>query len=172
MHGHWKCWQRLEQGYLNGGPRSESGPLDGDLRNSSASQRFILYSKVFIRKSCAFGRTFEAAPRQLYEWLSTKLLFSYIAAHRVGLVIFFWLLFRHNCLTIAHHDKAYTGENRGFKARNSCETFSWRKQWNYTNLLVHNHNRWLSKGRVLQRFWSFGKEILFFHGKSIKYEES
>jgi len=38
-------------------------------------------------------------------------------------------------------------------------------------LLVHNHERWLSKGRVLQRLWAFGKEILFFHGKSIKYEE-
>jgi len=47
----------LVQGYSNGGPRSESAPLDGDGRTSSASQRFILYPKVFIPKPCAFGRT-------------------------------------------------------------------------------------------------------------------
>jgi len=33
----------LGQGYSNGGPRSESGPLDGDGRASSASQRCILH---------------------------------------------------------------------------------------------------------------------------------
>jgi len=107
----------LHQGYSNGGPRSESGPLDGDWWTSSASQRFILYPKVFIPKSCAFGRTSEATRRQLYELLSINLLFSYIAAHRVGLVIFIWLLFRHNCLTIARHYKVYADENSGFKAR-------------------------------------------------------
>ena len=37
----------------------------------------------------------------------------------------------------------------------SHETFSFRKQYNYTNLFVHSYERCLSKGRVLQRFWSF-----------------
>jgi len=35
----------LVQGYSNGGPRSESGPLNGDGRTSSASQRCIPYQK-------------------------------------------------------------------------------------------------------------------------------
>ena len=34
--------ERVEQGYSNGGPRSESGPLHGDGRTSSASQTCIL----------------------------------------------------------------------------------------------------------------------------------
>ena len=49
------CKNSLGQGYSNGGPRSESGPLDGDDRTLSASQRCILYPDVFIPKSCAFG---------------------------------------------------------------------------------------------------------------------
>jgi len=56
----WKLeWRYLDQGYSNGGPRSESGPFDGDWRTSSASQRFILHPKVFILKPCAFGRACE-----------------------------------------------------------------------------------------------------------------
>jgi len=37
--------------------------------------------------------------------------------------------------------------------------------YNYTRLLVHNIVRWLSKGRVLQRFWFLRKEFLFFEGR-------
>ena len=39
------------QGYSTGGPRSESGPLDVEVRTSSASQSCILYAEVFIPKS-------------------------------------------------------------------------------------------------------------------------
>jgi len=46
------------------------------------------------------------------------------------------------------------------RLENSDETFSFRKQCSYTNLLVHNYGRCLSKGRVLQRFSS----ICFFTG--------
>jgi len=42
----------------------------------------------------------------------------------------------------------------------SNETFSFRKQYNYTNLYVHTYERCLNKGWVLQRFWSL-KEIIF-----------
>jgi len=56
------------------------------------------------------------------------------------------------------------------RLENSDETFSFRKQCNYKNLLVHNHERCLSKGRALQRFWSFRKNF-FFCGKPTKYEE-
>jgi len=37
----------IEQGYSNGGPRSESGPLDGEVRTSSAAQSCNLH-KSFI----------------------------------------------------------------------------------------------------------------------------
>jgi len=58
--------ENVAQGYSNGGPRSESGRLDGDGRTSSASQRCILYPVVFIPTFCTFGRTFEGfTPRQL-----------------------------------------------------------------------------------------------------------
>ena len=30
----------------------------------------------------------------------------------------------------------------------------------YSDLLVHNNIRWLSKGRVLERFWSIREELL------------
>jgi len=39
----------------------------------------------------------------------------------------------------------------------SNETFSFQKQYNYTNLFVHSYERCLSKGSVLQRFWSLMK---------------
>jgi len=39
----------------------------------------------------------------------------------------------------------------------SNETFSFRKQYNYTNLFVHSYERYLSKRRVFPRFWSFRK---------------
>jgi len=56
------------QGYSNGGPWSESGPLDGAGRTSSASQTFILYPKVFIPKSRTFGHASKnVTPLQLYE---------------------------------------------------------------------------------------------------------
>ena len=62
----------LQQGYSNGGPRSESGPLDDDGRTSSASQRCILYPEVFITKFCVFGRTSKAfTPRQLCDCRSS-----------------------------------------------------------------------------------------------------
>ena len=44
-------------GWSNGGSRSESGPLDGEGRTSSASQRSIPYTEVFISKSSAFRRS-------------------------------------------------------------------------------------------------------------------
>jgi len=55
------------QGYSNGGPQSESGPLDVDSRTSSASQRFTLCPKVFIPKLCIFGPTSKTTPCQLHE---------------------------------------------------------------------------------------------------------
>ena len=42
----------LDQGYSNGGRWSESGPLDGDGRTSSASQRCILYPE-FLSQTLA-----------------------------------------------------------------------------------------------------------------------
>jgi len=47
----------LCQGNSNGGPRSESGPLDGDWRTSSASQRFIycFQKTVFCIAKVIFG---------------------------------------------------------------------------------------------------------------------
>jgi len=54
----------------------------------------------------------------------------------------------------------------------SNEIFSFRKQYKYTNLFVHSYERYLNKGRVLQRFWSFRKYILFFFcGMSTKCED-
>jgi len=50
------------------------------------------------------------------------------------------------------------------KLENSDETFSFRKQCNYTNLLVRNYERYLSKGRVLV-LWE-----RIFCGKSTKFE--
>jgi len=41
--------ETLNQGYSNGGPRSESGPLDGDWRTSSASQSFFLCIPKILR---------------------------------------------------------------------------------------------------------------------------
>ena len=32
----------------------------------------------------------------------------------------------------------------------------------YTDLLVHNNVRWLSKARVLERFWSIREELMVF----------
>jgi len=55
------------------------------------------------------------------------------------------------------------------KLENSDGTFSFRIQCSYTNLLVHNYERYLRKGRGLQRFGPFGKS--FFCGKSKKCEE-
>jgi len=56
------------------------------------------------------------------------------------------------------------------RIENSDGTFSFRKQCPYTNLPVHSHEKCFSKGRVLQRFGPFGKD-LFFCGKSTKCEE-
>jgi len=50
----------IAQGYSNGGPQSASGPLDGDGRTLSASQRCILYPEVLIPKSCTFVHTSKA----------------------------------------------------------------------------------------------------------------
>jgi len=36
------------------------GPLDGEVRTPSASQRSILYTVIFIAKCCAFRRASEA----------------------------------------------------------------------------------------------------------------
>jgi len=52
------------QGYSNGGPRSESGPLDVEVRTSSASQSCILYAEVFIPKSSAFTSASEPLTRR------------------------------------------------------------------------------------------------------------
>jgi len=49
----------IRQIYSNGGPRCESGPLNGEGRTSSATRRSILYKEVFIAKSTAFSRTSE-----------------------------------------------------------------------------------------------------------------
>ena len=72
---HWvnhKLYEILEQGYSNGGPRSESGPLVGDGGTSSASQRCILYPEIFIPKFCTFGRTSKAfTSRQLCDCRSS-----------------------------------------------------------------------------------------------------
>jgi len=46
------------------------------------------------------------------------------------------------------------------RLENSNETCSFREKCNYTILLVHNYERCFRKGRVLQRFWSFGKKFL------------
>jgi len=48
----------------------------------------------------------------------------------------------------------------------SSETFSFRKQYNYTNVFVNSYEGCLSKGRVLQRFWFFRKQFLFFFAGS------
>ena len=53
----------------------------------------------------------------------------------------------------------------------SNETFSFRKQYNYTNLFVHSCERCLSKGRVLQRFCPLGTNFYCFCGKSTNCEE-
>jgi len=45
--------ERVEQGYANGGPRSESGPLHSDARTSSASQKCILYTQKFLSQNFA-----------------------------------------------------------------------------------------------------------------------
>jgi len=45
----------LMQGYSNGGPRSESGSLDGDGRTSSASQRCILYPEFLSQNFAALA---------------------------------------------------------------------------------------------------------------------
>jgi len=37
----------LEQGYSNGGPRSESGPLDGDGRTLSTSRRYSIPRRFY-----------------------------------------------------------------------------------------------------------------------------
>jgi len=47
------------------------------------------------------------------------------------------------------------------RLENSDGTFSFQKQCPYTNLLVHNYERCLSKGRVLPRFGHFGKNFVF-----------
>jgi len=46
------------------------------------------------------------------------------------------------------------------RLENSDGTFSFRKQRPYTNLLVQNYERCLSKRRVLQRFGPFGNNLL------------
>jgi len=70
-------WHKtLKQGYSNGGPQSESRPLDGDSRTLSAFQMCILYPEIVIPKFCTFGRTSKAlTPCQLCKWLSIKLLY-------------------------------------------------------------------------------------------------
>ena len=55
----------LQQGFLNGGSRSESGLLDGEGRISSAS-RSILLTEVFISKSNAFSRVAVTLSRLLH----------------------------------------------------------------------------------------------------------
>jgi len=45
------------------------------------------------------------------------------------------------------------------RLENSDGTLSFQKQCPYTNLLVHNYERCLSKGRVLQRFGPFEKNF-------------
>jgi len=47
-----------------------------------------------------------------------------------------------------------------------------RKQCPYTILLVHNYERRLSKGRVLQRFGPFGKNFCFFAGSQQNVKKS
>jgi len=55
-----KITKTLEQGYSNGGPRSESGPLAGEGRTSSGSQKSLLFTKAFIPKSSALSRASQA----------------------------------------------------------------------------------------------------------------
>jgi len=42
----------LNQGYSNGGPQSQSGPLDGDGRTSSASQS-VFFTQKFLSQNFA-----------------------------------------------------------------------------------------------------------------------
>jgi len=44
------CSKSIEQGYSNGGPRSECGPLDIEGPTSSGSQKGILFTKVSFPK--------------------------------------------------------------------------------------------------------------------------
>jgi len=150
----------LHQGFPNCGLRSVSRPFDGDWRTSSASQRFILHPKVFILKSGAFSRTSGATPRQLYEWLLIKLLFSYIAAHRVGLVIITWLLFRHNCLTIPRNYRVYTGENSGFKIR--------KKRWNLLSKTMELYKfTSVQSWKIVEKGRNFAEILVLWEGNFI-----
>ena len=58
-------------GLLIGGPQSESGHLDGEVRTSSASQMSILCTEIFIAKSSAFSRTSEVG-RILVRFIPSK----------------------------------------------------------------------------------------------------
>ena len=42
------------------------------------------------------------------------------------------------------------------------QNFCFEINADYTDLLVHNNVRWLSKGRVLEQFWLIKKEIMVF----------
>jgi len=154
------CTDSLHQGYSNGGPRSESRPLNGDGRNSSASQRCILYPEIFIPKFCVFGRTSKAfTPRQLCDCRSSCC--SVNCSVHLSWVSYDFLV-QSNCFVTIVQKQLVTTVSIPVKIVDSRqeysnETFSFRKQYNYTNLFVHSCERCLSKGRVLQRFWSFRK---------------
>jgi len=80
----------LNQGYSNGGPRSESGPLGGDGRTSSASQRYILHPEVFVPKFFAFGRTSKAfTPCQLCDCRSSCCSAKFQCTPNLGKLRFF-----------------------------------------------------------------------------------
>ena len=104
--------------------QSECGPLDGEVRTSSATQSCVL-QKSFIPKSSIFICASQQLTRcQLYNCRSSCCFAILQIIHEMPFLFWFKQLFPHNCLTIACHCNAYPGKNNRSNAKNGDEAIS------------------------------------------------
>jgi len=117
------------------------------------SLKGVFYTKSFYPKSFAFGRTSKAQLLAICISDSQSNCCSAVyCSARLRWACYVYSV-ASNCFVIIVQEYLVTTMfilvKMDSRLENNCETFSFRKQCNYTNLLVRIYERYLSKGRFL-----------------------